>query len=305
MDKELFYYCVEETKLYELHDINGLYRTEYNKIVVKNFVDEECAIECLNFLNNLNRPKYKYNMRKIIIKNPKLYLAGCNTDYWQEHISELINKKFKILNKQNELFNVEWEHKLLQESNIILFWFPKDMECPITLYNLGVWSSQTLVPIVIAVHPEYKLRNEIIKRMNLRGFCTVDSLEKAADIINNSYCKFFKYDEYKDNHFSNVNDDNQDLTLFRKDRKEQYRKLIYQITNPEINTEINPEINTKVDGNDNTTKTNTENTNTDTETKVDGNNNTTKTNSENTETNDDTTNTNAENTEINIYINKK
>lgn len=267
--KELLYYCVEETKLYELHDINDLYRTEFNKTVVKNFLNEKDSIECLIFLNNLNRPKYKYTMRKIIIKNPKLYLVGYScTDDWQENISGLIDKKYKILNKQNDLFNVGWEHKMLQESNIILFWFSKDTECPITLYNLGVWSSQTLVPIVIAIHPEYKLRNEIVKRMHLKGLSTVDSLEKAADIINNSYCKFFKYDEYKCNHFSDINDDSQNLTLFRKDRKEQYRKLIYQITNPEdcnneinnetnnikinLETNNNPEINIKVHGNDNT-----------------------------------------------------
>ena len=66
-DDQLFYYCVEEIKSYELHDIDGLYRTEYNSIVVKNFLGEEEAIECLTFLNNLNRQKYKYTIRKIII----------------------------------------------------------------------------------------------------------------------------------------------------------------------------------------------------------------------------------------------
>ena len=247
MDEELFYYCVEETKSYELNDINGLYRTEYNSVVVKNFLNEKEATECLTFLNNLNRCKYRYTMRKIVIKNPKLYLVG-DTNDWQKTVTQLIHKKFTILNQENEMFNVEWENKMLKDSNIILFWFPKDTNCSIALYHLGIWSSQTLVPIIIGIHPEYKLRTELIKRINLKGFSTVDSLEKAADLINESYSRFFKYDEYKDNHFSDTTNDNQNLTLFRKDRKEEYRKLIYQITNPEVNTvtqeiNINPEIN--------------------------------------------------------------
>ena len=49
MDDELFYYCVEEIKSYEMTDINGLFRTEYNSLVVKNFLNEHEAQECVTF----------------------------------------------------------------------------------------------------------------------------------------------------------------------------------------------------------------------------------------------------------------
>ena len=148
-------------------------------------------------------------------------------------ISKVINKKFTILNPRKDAFTVDWEYKSLHNSDIIVFWFSKECDNPITLYQLGVWSSQTMIPIAIGIDPEYSQRIEVVKQMEFKGLSIVDSLEKLSSIINNFYSKFFKYEEYREDHFTTPNPDSQHLSLFRKNRKDEYRQLIFQITNPD------------------------------------------------------------------------
>ncbi|MEO1378678.1 MAG: hypothetical protein AAFW70_31365, partial [Cyanobacteria bacterium J06635_10] len=42
----------------------------------------------------------------------------------------------------------------------ILFWFPQESICPITLYELGSWS-MTDKPLFIGIHPNYPRRRDV------------------------------------------------------------------------------------------------------------------------------------------------
>lgn len=61
---------------------------------------------------------------------------------------------------------IVWEHFMLRASHIILFWFPCETVCPITLYELGAWST-TDKPIVIGTHPNYSRRFDVVTQTSL------------------------------------------------------------------------------------------------------------------------------------------
>lgn len=62
--------------------------------------------------------------------------------------------------EQAGLKQIEWEHEYLRRSDLIVFWFPHETLCPITLYELGAWS-MTDVPILVGMHPEYARRFDV------------------------------------------------------------------------------------------------------------------------------------------------
>jgi hypothetical protein len=65
---------------------------------------------------------------------------------------------------------IEWEYDQLQRSGIVLFWFPPETDCPITLYELGYQlgvSSQTPeghggIDLVIGTDPNYARRQDVL-----------------------------------------------------------------------------------------------------------------------------------------------
>jgi hypothetical protein len=108
-----------------------------------------------------------------------LFLAGGITgcpDWQAEMIQLLAASRFTLLNPRRTDFNVSnpdmtieqinWEHRHLENSDVVLFWFPKDTLCPITLYELGKYSrSQKL--IVVGVDPEYKRSADVVYQTKL------------------------------------------------------------------------------------------------------------------------------------------
>jgi len=56
---------------------------------------------------------------------------------------------------------VRWEYDRLRQAQVILFWFPKETLCPITLYELGAWS-MTGKPMVIGAHDDYARRMDVV-----------------------------------------------------------------------------------------------------------------------------------------------
>lgn len=84
---------------------------------------------------------------------------------------------------------IAWEFDHLHKADIIVFWFPKETLCPITLYELGAWSvraAQTETKVLIGCHPEYQRRDDVIIQTRLSGLETssvVDSLEALADNV--------------------------------------------------------------------------------------------------------------------------
>ena len=68
---------------------------------------------------------------------------------------------------------VEWEFTELMHADLILFWFPKETLCPITLFELGAWASKPNMsyrphkPLIVGCHPEYERIWDVEKQLSL------------------------------------------------------------------------------------------------------------------------------------------
>jgi len=73
----------------------------------------------------------------------------------------IVNPKrlqFDITDKNATPIQINWEFKKLRECSAIMFYFPKETLCPITLLELGSWmilSKQTGTKLFVQAHPEY------------------------------------------------------------------------------------------------------------------------------------------------------
>lgn len=77
-------------------------------------------------------------------------ITGCND--WQNDAVEWLHYKapnLVLLNPRRENFpiddpsaaeeQIKWEHRHLRHTTAILFWFPEETLCPITLFEYGKW----------------------------------------------------------------------------------------------------------------------------------------------------------------------
>ena len=107
-----------------------------------------------------------------------LFLAGgiSNCFDWQsEAITLLANIEGTAFNprRSTEFIaeiaseQIEWEHNALRNSQVLLFWFPAETLCPITLFELGVFSQKLNVPLFVGTHPDYQRRFDVIKQLEL------------------------------------------------------------------------------------------------------------------------------------------
>lgn len=141
---------------------------------------------------------------------PTLFVAGgiFGTLNWQSEYLEMLKDidglafnprrpKFDVVGQTVENEQISWEARYLAFANAASFWFPKETECPITLYELGRWTPVQVVgvddddnssPIIakkrlfIGVHPEYPRRVdvEIQTRLARPRLKIVYSLEDLA-----------------------------------------------------------------------------------------------------------------------------
>lgn len=102
-------------------------------------------------------------------------ITGCPN--WQQdivgHLSgtdlTLLNprrKNFPIDDSNASMEQISWEYHHLRKADIILFWFPKESDCPIALYELGAWSNTTK-PLFIGMHPDYPRRIDVEVQVSL------------------------------------------------------------------------------------------------------------------------------------------
>lgn len=104
-----------------------------------------------------------------------LFLAGgiSNCPDWQGPTADLLVKytDYEVFNPRRNGWNMEdsdaesekqiiWEHDHLARSETILFWFPKETLCPITLLEFGKFlvSDKRLV---VGCHPQYQRRLDV------------------------------------------------------------------------------------------------------------------------------------------------
>lgn len=99
-------------------------------------------------------------------------ISGCPD--WQSELSEyLTSADVTLLNPRRANFGststkpqIAWEQNHLRLADAILFWFPKETLCPITLFELGSWVKFDK-PLVIGVHPEYARRTDVEIQIDL------------------------------------------------------------------------------------------------------------------------------------------
>ncbi len=97
-----------------------------------------------------------------------IFLAGGITgcpDWQAEMAGVLKSENIDIFNPRRDSFpigdpnaayeQIIWERDHLHSASAILFWFPCETLCPITLYELGAWS-MTRKPLAVGCHPDYK-----------------------------------------------------------------------------------------------------------------------------------------------------
>jgi hypothetical protein len=109
----------------------------------------------------------------------KLFLAGGISgciDWQKEAIEELRDLDILIINPRRKYFDtsrkdiemeqIRWEFSALQESDIVLFWFPPQTLCPITLYELGKISCSNK-KLFIGVDPDYSRKSDVIIQTGL------------------------------------------------------------------------------------------------------------------------------------------
>jgi hypothetical protein len=97
-------------------------------------------------------------------------ISGC-PDWQREMIYLLDGIDLTILNPRRASFDMSdssmhvqqigWEYAHLRIASAILFWFPCETLCPITLYELGAWS-MTDKALFIGTHPRYARKDDII-----------------------------------------------------------------------------------------------------------------------------------------------
>lgn len=64
---------------------------------------------------------------------------------------------------------IAWEHAALQRAHAVLFWFPCETLCPITLLELGAAMYRTPSPaLFVGTHPDYQRRFDVVQQLNLQ-----------------------------------------------------------------------------------------------------------------------------------------
>ena len=124
-----------------------------------------------------------------------VFLAGGISDCydWQAEVAQMLAEtqlivlnprraNFPIHDPSQSQLQIQWEYEHLRKASAILFWFPSETLCPITLYELGTWSNSEK-PIFIGVHPNYQRRIdvEIQTRLIRPDVVIVYSLQHLAD----------------------------------------------------------------------------------------------------------------------------
>lgn len=110
-----------------------------------------------------------------------IFLAGgiTNCPDWQKPVADILHERTNlwIFNPRRLAWNMEnsdeestkqiiWEDQHLQMANTILFWFPCETLCPITLLELGKFLVSDK-KLVVGTHPDYQRRLDVVVQSRL------------------------------------------------------------------------------------------------------------------------------------------
>ena len=130
----------------------------------------------------LEAPKY-LRLGEIKDWQRTVFLAGSITGAinWQKEASDKLLPHFNVFNPRRanydtlipseEKIQIAWEHDYLGYASIICFYFSNETLAPITLFELGkILGELPYKPYrkaYIAIHPEYKRKNDVIIQTEL------------------------------------------------------------------------------------------------------------------------------------------
>ena len=127
---------------------------------------------------------------------PSVFLGGgiTNCPNWQKYVVEqladvpitLLNPRranFPINDPSASDFQIRWERDHLEKADIIIFWFPSETLCPITLYELGFWTNSKKC-LIVGTHPNYQRRTDVViqtqlSRPTLEIFSSLDEIIRS------------------------------------------------------------------------------------------------------------------------------
>lgn len=128
-------------------------------------------------------------------ENLKIFIAGGITncpDWQQDFIQELDDypyvtllnprrKEFDIHNPYETEKQIIWEHRHLEEADLIIFYFSKGSVNPIALFELGKYLEKSR--IVIGIEPGYERERDVTIQSKLAGY-TGEFYSSVKDLAN-------------------------------------------------------------------------------------------------------------------------
>jgi hypothetical protein len=134
--------------------------------------------------------------------NVSIFLAGgiSNCPDWQSFMIEILSQSFvseylTLYNPRRSHINlndtniaqqqIQWEYEHLKKSDIILFWFPKESVCPISLFECGRWTGDAGKTVFVGVDTDYVRKFDIEEQMKLvrPKMIVVDSLVELSEQV--------------------------------------------------------------------------------------------------------------------------
>lgn len=103
-------------------------------------------------------------------------ITGCLN--WQNEMVNLLkDENITLINPRRKEYpkndpdiekkQITWEYEHLKKTEAILFWFPNETNCPITLYELGTLS-MTDKPVFVGLDPDYSRKIDVEIQTKLR-----------------------------------------------------------------------------------------------------------------------------------------
>jgi len=119
-----------------------------------------------------------------ITSDDSLFLAGSITGAWnwQREVAQKLGNYYNVFNPRRDNFDtanpaeekiqITWEHKYLEYCKTVFFYFSHETLAPITLLEYGTFlgrGSESDTEIYVAIHPEYKRKNDVVIQTELRA----------------------------------------------------------------------------------------------------------------------------------------
>lgn len=101
-------------------------------------------------------------------------ISGCPN--WQKDVIDLLHDvPGVIVNPRREgefteaiaYEQITWEYYALRTADTVFFWFPMETMCPITLFELGVFTQRKDTRLIVGVHQDYARRFDVIRQLEL------------------------------------------------------------------------------------------------------------------------------------------